>query len=223
MASWIVLRGRCRTCHQPISVRYPLVELTTGIGFALVTWAWHGTLVSAAYCFLAATMIAIGLIEYGGGVRPCRWRPSAPAAALVIIVVAAGWHDHWRIVVGSLIGTLSPSPSSPSSGPPTRSASIRAVTAGRHPGRRMLGGRAGSRRAVIGVAAGSWPTSSAWWAHGGCQAADRRTAPAPTPTDCPPGLRRAAGLCVAAAWRCPSSWAGDDPTMDHEHRRTARS
>jgi leader peptidase (prepilin peptidase)/N-methyltransferase len=34
VASWLVLRGRCRTCGQPISWRYPLVELVTGAVFA---------------------------------------------------------------------------------------------------------------------------------------------------------------------------------------------
>ena len=28
---WLKLRGRCRTCHLPISPRYPLVELTVGL------------------------------------------------------------------------------------------------------------------------------------------------------------------------------------------------
>ncbi|MDQ1376583.1 MAG: leader peptidase (prepilin peptidase) / N-methyltransferase, partial [Acidimicrobiaceae bacterium] len=29
--SWLLLRGRCRTCRQPISPRYPLVELGTAL------------------------------------------------------------------------------------------------------------------------------------------------------------------------------------------------
>jgi leader peptidase (prepilin peptidase)/N-methyltransferase len=36
--SWVTLRGRCRTCHAAISVRYPLVELTCGAVFAFVAW-----------------------------------------------------------------------------------------------------------------------------------------------------------------------------------------
>jgi leader peptidase (prepilin peptidase)/N-methyltransferase len=32
--SWLVLRGRCRTCRASISVMYPLVELTTAVVFA---------------------------------------------------------------------------------------------------------------------------------------------------------------------------------------------
>src|ERR1700734_649119 len=61
IVSWIGLKGRCRTCGTPISIRYPLVELSTGIVFALVTWAWDGTIVSAAYCVLAAAMVAVSL------------------------------------------------------------------------------------------------------------------------------------------------------------------
>jgi leader peptidase (prepilin peptidase)/N-methyltransferase len=34
--SWLVLRGRCRSCGAPISVRYPAVELLTAATFAAV-------------------------------------------------------------------------------------------------------------------------------------------------------------------------------------------
>lgn len=41
VASWILLRGRCRFCHEPISVQYPLVEAATGLVWAGV-FATHG-------------------------------------------------------------------------------------------------------------------------------------------------------------------------------------
>lgn len=34
--SWLVLRGRCRSCRTPISARYPLVELATAALFVAV-------------------------------------------------------------------------------------------------------------------------------------------------------------------------------------------
>jgi leader peptidase (prepilin peptidase) / N-methyltransferase len=34
--SWLVLRGRCRSCGAPISVRYPVVELLTAASFGAV-------------------------------------------------------------------------------------------------------------------------------------------------------------------------------------------
>lgn len=33
--SWLILRGRCRNCGNPISIQYPLIELATAI-----LWAW---------------------------------------------------------------------------------------------------------------------------------------------------------------------------------------
>ncbi|MET4158735.1 prepilin peptidase [Agromyces sp. PvR057] len=41
--SWLVLRGRCRDCGAPISARYPLVELFTGVAFAgIAAWVAFG-------------------------------------------------------------------------------------------------------------------------------------------------------------------------------------
>jgi len=39
--SWLLLRGRCRNCHQPISWRYPLVELACGLWFAIQAARLH--------------------------------------------------------------------------------------------------------------------------------------------------------------------------------------
>ena len=39
--SWLLLRGRCRSCQSAISMRYPLVELLTGILCGLVAWRFH--------------------------------------------------------------------------------------------------------------------------------------------------------------------------------------
>lgn len=40
VVSWLILRGRCRQCDEPISVRYPVVEaLTACVWLALGWWA----------------------------------------------------------------------------------------------------------------------------------------------------------------------------------------
>ncbi len=39
--SYVYLRGRCRRCHVSISWRYPLVEVSVGIAFALIGFQHH--------------------------------------------------------------------------------------------------------------------------------------------------------------------------------------
>lgn len=34
--SYILLKGRCKTCRKKISIRYPLIELSSGMGFLLI-------------------------------------------------------------------------------------------------------------------------------------------------------------------------------------------
>jgi len=38
--SWIILAGRCRSCKEPISVRYPLIELAVGLVSVLCFWCF---------------------------------------------------------------------------------------------------------------------------------------------------------------------------------------
>lgn len=60
--SWLLLKGRCRDCGEPISKRYPLVELTTGALFAVMTL---GVPVEAlpAYLWLTAAGVALSAID----------------------------------------------------------------------------------------------------------------------------------------------------------------
>lgn len=77
VVSWLILGGKCRTCHEPISVRYPLVELGTGAAFFVVALLFTpailgaatipsivaAVLVLVAYLYLAAISIALALID----------------------------------------------------------------------------------------------------------------------------------------------------------------
>jgi leader peptidase (prepilin peptidase)/N-methyltransferase len=68
--SWLLLRGRCADCREPISVRYPLVELMGGILLALCVWNW-GVSISAftvgLFCYL---MLVLALIDVDQRILP---------------------------------------------------------------------------------------------------------------------------------------------------------
>lgn len=57
--SWLLLAGKCSQCKNPISVRYPLVELATGLLSALV--AWHFGFGLAGFAAVLATWLLVAM------------------------------------------------------------------------------------------------------------------------------------------------------------------
>jgi leader peptidase (prepilin peptidase)/N-methyltransferase len=58
--SWLILRGRCRACHQPISPRYLVVELLTGLLF-LACYSHFGLSLAMLKCIVLGYLL-LGLI-----------------------------------------------------------------------------------------------------------------------------------------------------------------
>ena len=82
VVSWLILRGRCRDCREPISIRYPIVEVLTGLFFVAVIvrflgplwqtvpgWTPSGRDVASsavaiiAYLYFAAISVALASID----------------------------------------------------------------------------------------------------------------------------------------------------------------
>ena len=68
--SYLFLRGKCSACHAGISVRYPMVELVTGLLFAWCVWRWGWSWPAAAWCLLAAGLVALTLIDWDTTLLP---------------------------------------------------------------------------------------------------------------------------------------------------------
>jgi len=50
IASYAVLGGRCRTCREPIGIRYPIVEALTAAMFAAAWWEYGPGLLLLSRC-----------------------------------------------------------------------------------------------------------------------------------------------------------------------------
>jgi leader peptidase (prepilin peptidase)/N-methyltransferase len=61
--SYLALRGKCAACKARISPRYPLVELTTAILFAITIWHFGPTLQGLTALFLTAFLVALAGID----------------------------------------------------------------------------------------------------------------------------------------------------------------
>lgn len=71
--SWVALRGRCRDCGARVSVQYPLVELSTGIVFALIGAAPIDLLFKLIGLPIAALLIAIAAYDIRTTIIPDAW------------------------------------------------------------------------------------------------------------------------------------------------------
>jgi leader peptidase (prepilin peptidase)/N-methyltransferase len=113
LISWLALRGRCANCKAGISLRYPLVELATGILSACV--AWHFGAHAATACALVVTwaLVALAGIDMDhqllpdGITLPLLW-----AGLLAAVFIGPGGGDALPVaprdaVIGAAAGYLS--------------------------------------------------------------------------------------------------------------------
>jgi len=63
LLSWLLLRGKCSACKQPISVRYPLVELACALLSALIAWHYGVSWETLAMLVLTWGLLAMSLID----------------------------------------------------------------------------------------------------------------------------------------------------------------
>jgi leader peptidase (prepilin peptidase)/N-methyltransferase len=68
--SYLFLRGKCANCGTPISVRYPIVELITGVLSAVVAWKLGVHWYTAAALFFTWMLIAMSGIDFDTTLLP---------------------------------------------------------------------------------------------------------------------------------------------------------
>lgn len=93
--SWLILRGRCRTCRTRISARYPIVELLTASLFCLVAARIGSSWTLPAELAFTAGLVALAAIDLERFLLP---RTIVYATAAVVsagVIAAAGLQDRW--------------------------------------------------------------------------------------------------------------------------------
>ncbi len=97
VVSWLLLRGRCRHCHEPISARYPLVELACAALFAGTAARFGYNWALPAFLVLFAGLLALSVIDVERLILPKAivWPLSLLVAGLLVVAAAATgeWHS----------------------------------------------------------------------------------------------------------------------------------
>lgn len=63
VVSWLILRGRCRRCGEPISVQYPLVELATAALWGFQVWQHGASLEALRGAVLGTILLGIAVTD----------------------------------------------------------------------------------------------------------------------------------------------------------------
>lgn len=120
VVSWLLLRGKCRDCAAPISLRYPLVEIAGAVAFGLVAWRFLPEVFAAvgtaavvaavlqllAYLYFAAISIALALIDLDTHRLPNVLVLPAYLVGLALLGAAAVLTGAWQALAIGVLGAL---------------------------------------------------------------------------------------------------------------------
>jgi leader peptidase (prepilin peptidase)/N-methyltransferase len=114
LVTWLALRGRCKNCGAPISPRYFIVELLTGVMF-LSCWLMFGNpnhplpsmLLALAYCIFLAGLVAATFVDFEHFIIPDEITLGGAVAGFVISFFLPQLHGtttNGQGMVRSLLG-----------------------------------------------------------------------------------------------------------------------
>ena len=107
LVSWLALRGKCSACGTPIGLRYPLVELGTATLFATFAHYMGPQPAALLWCAVAATLLALALIDWDTTVLPDAL--TLPLMWAGLCAAAVGWLDPLTLLQslqGAVVGYL---------------------------------------------------------------------------------------------------------------------
>jgi prepilin signal peptidase PulO-like enzyme (type II secretory pathway) len=98
VVSFLVQQGKCRSCRSKISIQYPLVELVTGILFAItgffITSGWH--------LFVWLLLVALGMVIAVYDMKH-RMIPVIPLVWFTVIGAFLGFHIFGIIIAAPFL------------------------------------------------------------------------------------------------------------------------
>ena len=113
VVSWLALRGKCASCQTPISKRYPVVELATGVLSGFIAWRFGLGLEGMAALAFTWLLIALTMIDFDTQFLP----DSLTYPLLWLGLIVSLWHPAWgegampigprESIIGAVTGYLS--------------------------------------------------------------------------------------------------------------------
>ncbi len=105
--SWLLLRGRCRSCQTPISPRYPIVEALVGLLFAFIGLRFGLSWTGVAQAVLAAGLVVLAFIDLDHMLLPRKVVYVTLTLVAVALVAGAASGSQWhRLAIAVICGIV---------------------------------------------------------------------------------------------------------------------
>ncbi|MCU1370172.1 MAG: prepilin peptidase [Ilumatobacteraceae bacterium] len=106
--SWVLLKGRCRSCGEPIPAGYPLVELGNAALWVLAGVRFGDTIEVIPYALLFSVLLALSVIDLELYILPNKITyPSILVSLVAIPVIAVTTADDpGAVILGAVIGAI---------------------------------------------------------------------------------------------------------------------
>lgn len=102
--SWLVLRGRCNTCREPISFRYPLVEAGTAALFVAISIRFGPSAQLPAFLYLAAIGVTLAMIDFDVRRLPDSIVLPSYVIGVLLLMPAGAVTGEWWVATRALLG-----------------------------------------------------------------------------------------------------------------------
>lgn len=103
--SYLFLRGKCSECKAPISMRYPALELATGLLSAWLIWRFGSNIYGLATLPFVYILIAMGFVDAKTKYLPDEWSYSLLWIGLLVNINATFVPLH-QAVIGAVAAYL---------------------------------------------------------------------------------------------------------------------
>ena len=104
--SWLLLKGRCASCSNPISVRYPIVEMLTAVLSLIVAYTLGATEQALLYILITWVLVALTFIDIDHMLLPDQL--TLPLVWLALIAAVMGITiSPTDAIIGAACGYLS--------------------------------------------------------------------------------------------------------------------
>ena len=121
LASYLLLGGRCRNCRARIPMRYPIVELLTGILFAVSVAELGVGLPALKWCLYGALMVVLAFSDLEQRILPDQFTLGGAVVGILLaawvpvqvgyvqLFLATRYSERWLSVGESVLGALAAS------------------------------------------------------------------------------------------------------------------